>query len=91
MLRRYPKNAVVPVVAAVAPSDIGEVLDELNALDPLNLVEAELDLVAQPQRCPVAVVEWQVVHAIGQHRQVVAPLPDWVSVVVDAAVRAVAA
>jgi hypothetical protein len=39
---------VVLVVAAVAAPDFRVVGDELDALDPLHLFEAELDLVAEP-------------------------------------------
>src|SRR6476469_7466374 len=48
------EELVVLVVAAVPATDVGEVCDELDALDPLDLLESELGLVAQPQRCAVA-------------------------------------
>jgi hypothetical protein len=44
---------VVGVVAAVAARDVSEVGDELDPGEPLHLLEAELDLVAQ--------VEWSAV------------------------------
>ena len=46
---------MVGVVASVTAADLGEVSDEFDARQPLDLLEAELDLVAQPQRCAVAV------------------------------------
>src|SRR5450759_5013346 len=63
--------------------------DELHALDPLDLLEAELSLVVQPQRGTVAERQRLTVHVVGQHRQVVAHLLDGVCVVVDALVGAV--
>ena len=40
-----PEELVILVVPAVAAADVG---DELQALDPLHLLEPELRLVAQP-------------------------------------------
>ena len=77
---------VVLVVAAVAAADLGVVGDELDALDPLDLFEAELDLVAEPQRGAVAERQGLVVHVVGEHREVVAHVLDRVRVVVDALV-----
>ena len=34
--------------------DFRVVRDEFDAFDPLDLLEAELDLVAEPQRCPMS-------------------------------------
>jgi hypothetical protein len=42
------EELVIFVVAAVPAADLGEVRDELDTLDPLHLLEAELDLIAQP-------------------------------------------
>jgi hypothetical protein len=42
------EELVVLVVAAVASAHLGVVGDELDALDPFDLFEAELDLVAEP-------------------------------------------
>jgi hypothetical protein len=44
------EELVVLVVAAVAASEFGVVGDELDSFDPFDLFEAELDLVAEPQR-----------------------------------------
>ena len=41
---------VVLVIAAVAAADLCVVSDELDPFDPLDLFEAELDLVTEPQR-----------------------------------------
>lgn len=38
---------VVLIVAAVAAADVVEVGDELNAVDPFDLFEAEFDLITQ--------------------------------------------
>src|SRR6185437_7905214 len=75
---------VVLVVSAVAASEVGEVGDELDPFDPFDLLEAELDLVAEPQRCAMAERERLVVHVVGEHREVVAHVLDGVGVVVDA-------
>ncbi len=45
---------VVLVVAAVAASEFGVVGNELDPFDPFDLFEAELDLVAEPQRSAVS-------------------------------------
>ena len=42
------EELVVLVVAALSCSDVGEVGDELDALDPYDLLEADLDLVTKP-------------------------------------------
>ena len=42
-----PEELMILVVAAEAASDVGEVGDELHALDPLHLFEPELRFVAQ--------------------------------------------
>ena len=52
-----PEKLVILVVPAEAAADVGEVCDELQALDPLHLLEPELRLVAQPEGR--AVVGWQ--------------------------------
>ena len=44
------EELVVLVVAAVTASEFGVVGDELDSFDPFDLFEAELDLVAEPQR-----------------------------------------
>jgi hypothetical protein len=46
---------VVVVVSAFAASDVGKVFDELDAFDPFDEFEAELDFVAQTQRSAVSV------------------------------------
>jgi hypothetical protein len=84
------EELVVLVVAAVAPTDLGEVRDELDAGDPLHLLEAELDLVAQAQRRAVAVGQRLAVHVVGEHGEGVAHLLDGVRVVVEAPLRPVA-
>src|SRR6185437_2980284 len=56
---------VVLVVATVAASDLGVVGDELNPFDPLNLFEAELDLVAEAQRRAVTERQRPIVHVRG--------------------------
>jgi hypothetical protein len=38
---------MILVVATVPAADLGEVRDELDSLDPLHLLEAELDLIAR--------------------------------------------
>jgi len=45
---------MVLVVAAVAASELGVVGDKLDPFDPLDLFEAELDLVPEPQRRAVS-------------------------------------
>jgi hypothetical protein len=81
---------VIPGLAAVAAADLCEGGDELDAGDPLDLLEAELDLVAEAQRGAVAVGERLAVHVVGEHGERVARLLDGVGVVVEAPVRAVA-
>jgi hypothetical protein len=44
------EELVVGVVAAVPTRDLGELCDEVDTGEPLDLLEAVLDLVAQPQR-----------------------------------------
>src|SRR5450756_1523795 len=83
------EELVVLVVAAIAATDVGEVGDELHAFDPLALLEAQLGLVAQPERGTVTEGQRRSVHVVGQHRQVIAHLLDGVGVVVDAFVGAV--
>jgi hypothetical protein len=51
------EELVVGVVTAMAAGDFGEVGDEVDAGEPLDLLEAELDLVAEPSRCTVPVGE----------------------------------
>jgi hypothetical protein len=46
------EELVVGVAAAVSASDLGETGGEVDAGQPFDLLEAELDLVAQPQRAP---------------------------------------
>ena len=53
-----PEEFVFLMVPAVAAADVGEVGDELQALDPLHLLEPELRLVAQPQGRAVALRRW---------------------------------
>ena len=50
-----PKEFVVFVVAALPAANLGVVGGELDAGDPLHLLDAELDLVAKTERCAVAV------------------------------------
>jgi len=45
------EELVVLVVAAVA-ADLGKVRDELGSFDPLDLLEAKLDLVAERSGAP---------------------------------------
>jgi hypothetical protein len=46
------EELVVLVVVTLSAADLAVVRDELRPLDPLDLLEAGLDLVAQPQRAP---------------------------------------
>jgi hypothetical protein len=41
---------MVLVVAALSRAEMSEALDELDSLDPFDLLEAELKLVSQPER-----------------------------------------
>ena len=53
-LDRLPvaEELVVGVAAAVSAADLGETGGEVDAGQPFDLLEVELDLVAQPQRAP---------------------------------------
>src|SRR5699024_8847679 len=57
-----PEVLVVVVVAAGPAADFAVVLDELDALDPLHVLEPELVLVAQSHRRAMAVAQRLVVH-----------------------------
>src|SRR5215470_1225932 len=57
---------MVLVVAALPRAEMGEALDELDGLDPLDHLEAQLELVAQPQRSAVQLVERLAVHLVGE-------------------------
>ncbi len=60
------------VVSAVAAADLGVVRDQLDSFDPPDLLEPELDLVAQPQQRAVPERQGLVVQVVGDHREVVA-------------------
>lgn len=62
---------MVLVVSPVAATDVPVIGDELHSGQSLDLLEAELDLIAQPQRCAMAVSEWLALHLVGEHRAVV--------------------
>src|SRR5215469_1979542 len=79
---------MVLVVAALPGAEMGEALDELDGLDPFDHLEAQLELVAQPQRSAVQLVERLAVHLVGEDGQVVAHVLDLVSVVVQSALWA---
>src|SRR5215471_9681592 len=57
---------MVFVVAALPCAEMGEALDELDGLNPLDHLEAQLELVAQPQRSAVQLVERLAVHLVGE-------------------------
>ena len=84
------KELMVLFIAAVAAADLCVVRDELDPLYPLDLFEAEFDLVTEPQRCAVTERQRLAVHVIGEHREAVAHVLDRVRVVVDALVGALA-
>src|SRR5699024_256273 len=81
-----PEVLVVVVVAAGPAADFAVVLDELDALDPLHVLEPELVLVAQSHRRAMAVAQRLVVHLVGEHGQLRVHLLDRLGVVVDPAV-----
>ncbi len=64
-----------------------EARDQLDGLHPLDLLEAELELVAQAERCPVDLEQRFAVHLVGEDRLLVAHVLDPVAVVVEARPR----
>lgn len=50
-----PEEFMIFVVTAVPAAKVGVVRDKLNALEPLHMPKAMLQLIAKPQRRPVAV------------------------------------
>src|SRR5262245_53197454 len=75
---------MVLVVAALSRAEMSEALNELDALDPLDLLEAELEFVSQAERGAVQFVERLAVHFVREDGQLVSHVLDLVSVVVDA-------
>ena len=84
-----PEKFMILVVPAEAATDVGIVRDELHALEPLDLLETELRLIAESQRCTMAERQGGSIHVVGKHRQVVSHLFDRVRVIVDTPVRSV--
>lgn len=81
---------MILVVPAEAATDVGIVRDELHALEPFDLLETELCLIAESQRCTMAERQGGgSIHVVGKHRQVVSHLFDRVRVIVDTPVRSV--
>jgi len=67
---------VVLGVAALSHVDRLNVRDELDRLDPLDHLETELNLDAQPQRRPMQLIERLLVHFVLQPRHLLVP-PRW--------------
>src|SRR5262249_60192550 len=76
---------VVLVIATLPRTQVAEALDELDGLDPLHLFEAQLELIAQPQRRTVQLIERLTVHLVGEEGQVVPHVVDVVRIVVASA------
>src|SRR5215469_1568016 len=76
---------VVLVVATLPFAQVAEALDELDGLNPLHLLEAQLKLVAEPQRRTVQLVERRTVHLIGEEGQMVPHVFDVVCIIVASA------
>jgi hypothetical protein len=52
-----PLELVVLVVSALSEPEVGETIHELDRFDPLDLLEADLALISQPQRRTMGFVE----------------------------------
>src|SRR6185437_7296104 len=79
---------MILVVTALAGAEVRVLMHELDGLDPLHHLEAELVLTAQPQRRAVDQRQWRAVHLIGEDGQRMPHVSQVVHVVVDAAIGA---
>src|SRR5215469_1232229 len=84
---RHPVTVefVVLVVAPLAGSEVGEIRDEIDGFDPLDVFEAQFVLAAKPQRRSVQYADRLSIHFIGQKCQMVGHVFETMDIVIPPA------